>query len=94
MSDLVCAMNRCRRPPCDASGTLCESHYDIVHRLVPDRLDKQLGHGTLVCAQLDDQELKAVAAQVERDAFPLFLLAWNWCGLNAIAKIAGKKRTA
>lgn len=89
--ELCCAVGRCKEPPIEASGVLCQYHYDIVDQLVPDRLEKKPGHGTLVCDRLTDDELAAITAQVDRDAFPLFLVAWNWCGLQAIGKIGGAR---
>lgn len=89
---VVCVVGRCKQPPVEESGVLCQRHYDIVGQLVPDRLEKKPGHGTLVCDRLTADELAAIAAQVERDAFPLFLVAWNWCGLQAIGKVAGRNR--
>lgn len=88
MSTVVCAFDRCRRPPCPESGVLCERHYDIVKKAVPDRLEKRDGSETILDAdRLTRDELKAVAIQVERDALPLFLAAWNWCGVQALRNV-------
>lgn len=85
--EVVCAVNACGEPPVDDSGVLCFRHYELVGQLIPDRLDKKPGYGTLVCGHLTGEELDAIAAQVERDAVPLFLAAWNWCGIQSLRKI-------
>lgn len=75
--EFVCAVPECGRPA--EQGVMCPHHQSIIDRAIPNQLEKKSRNKGIDTERLTTDEIAAIATQVELDAFPLFLVALQWC---------------
>jgi hypothetical protein len=72
--EVVCGLSTCNAPLAEGSReVLCDRHLARIDRPPPGVLVKHWE------GELSEEELAEVSQRVERDAWPLFLVAMSWC---------------